>query len=222
VALLVADYLDVGTRRSRMLTSGITALIGVALLATVPFMKGFARHPGEEVLFAAYQPWVLAAGFVAAFGGALALVYARQMKRDLMVVVLALCTFASTELMMSGFEPIAKARAGTYLLPAVAKELTADTTVYSVGIYEQSLTFYLRRPVILVDYWDEFTFGLQQEPQLSIPTVAQFAAKWRADAAAGRHDLAIIRQDIVDDLKKQGVPLRVVAADSRRTVIANY
>ncbi|MGZ5202972.1 MAG: glycosyltransferase family 39 protein, partial [Telluria sp.] len=222
VALLIADYLDVGTRRSRMLTSGITALIGVALLATVPFMKGFAKHPGEDVLFAAYQPWVMAAGFVVALGGVLALVYARQMKRDLMVVALALCTFAGTELMMSGFEPIAQARAGTNLLPAVRKELAANTTIYSVGIYEQSLTFYLRRPVVLVDYWDEFTFGLEQEPQLSIPTVAQFVAKWRADAAGGHHDMAIIRDDIVADLKKQGVPLRVVAADSRRTIIANY
>ncbi|MGZ5203088.1 MAG: glycosyltransferase family 39 protein, partial [Telluria sp.] len=222
LALLIADYLDVGTRRSRMLTGGITALIGVALLSTVPFMKGFAKHAGEDVLFAAYQPWVMAAGFVVALGGVLALVYARQMKRDLMVVVLAVCTFAGTELMMSGFEPIAQARAGTNLLPAVARELQPGTTIYSVGIYEQSLTFYLRRPVILVDYWDEFRFGLQQEPQLSIPTVAQFVATWRLDAAAGHHDLAIIRDDIVADLKKQGVPLRVVAADSRRTVIANY
>jgi 4-amino-4-deoxy-L-arabinose transferase-like glycosyltransferase len=222
VALLIADYLDVGARRSRMLTSAITALIGVALLATVPFMKGFAKHPGEDVLFAAYQPWVLAAGFVTALGGLLALLYARQMKRDLMVIVLAIATFAGTELMLSGFEPIAQARAGTNLLPAVARELKPDTTVYSVGIYEQSLTFYLRRPVVLVDYLDEFSFGLQQEPQLSIPTVAQFVAKWRADAASGHHDLAIIRQDIVADMKSQGVPLRVVAADSRRTVIANY
>jgi hypothetical protein len=104
----------------------------------------------------------------------------------------------------------------------MARELKPGTTVYSVGTYEQSLTFYLRREVVLVDYWDEFTFGLQQEPQRSIPTVAQFVAKWRLDAASGRHDLAITRADIVADLKAQGVPLRVVAADSRRTVIANY
>ena len=131
-------------------------------------------------------------------------------------------SFASTELLMAGFEPIAKARAGVNLMPQIAAELKHDATIYSVGIYEQSLTFYLRQPVILVDYWDEFTFGLQQEPQLSIPTIPQWVATWRADAAAGKHDLAIIRDDIVADLKKQGVPLRVVAADSRRMVIANY
>lgn len=221
-ALLIANYLDVGSRRSRMATSAITALLGVVLLAIVPFMTRFAKHAGEDVLFAAYQPWVLAAGFVATLGGVLALIYARQMKRDLMVLALAVASFASTELLMAGFEPIAKARAGVNLMPQITAELKQPATIYSVGIYEQSLTFYLRRPVVLVDYWDEFTFGLQQQPELSIPTIPQWVAKWRADAAAGHHDLAIIRDDIVAELKKQGVPLRVVAADSRRMVIANY
>jgi hypothetical protein len=34
-------------------------------------------------------------------------------------------------------------------------------------------------------------------------------------------DVAIIHADIYKDLKQKGVPMRVVAADSRRTVIAN-
>jgi len=93
--------------------------------------------------------------------------------------------------------------------------------VYSVGIYEQSLTFYLRRPVTLVDYRDEFDFGLQQQPELAIPTIPAFVARWRADAAAGVRNVAIIRPELIADLKRQGVPLRIVAADSRRAVIAN-
>jgi hypothetical protein len=143
------------------------------------------------------------------------------MQRDLMVVVLAVVGFVSTQLILAGFEPIGKARAGTNLLPAIQAQLKPDTRIYSVGIYEQSLTFYLRRTVTLVDYWDEFAFGLQQQPELSIPTLPGFVAQWRADAAAGRRSLAIIREDIAADLKRQGVPFRVVAADSRRTVIAN-
>jgi 4-amino-4-deoxy-L-arabinose transferase-like glycosyltransferase len=222
VALLVGHYLDVGTRRSRMATAGLTALLGVALLAVVPFMTGFSKVAGEEVLFQHYQPYVLAAGFVALAGGLLAMLYARQMQRDLMVLALAVAAFASTQLLLAGFEPIGQARAGTDLLPAIRKELTADTKVYSVGIYEQSLTFYLRRTVTLVDYWDEFTFGLEQQPQLSIPTVPAFVDEWKRAAAAGRHALAITRADIAAQLKQQGVPARVVAADARRTVIANY
>jgi 4-amino-4-deoxy-L-arabinose transferase-like glycosyltransferase len=221
LALLVANYLEAGSRRSRILTGVLMSLVGVGLLATVPFMKKFSGHAGEAVLYQAYQPWVLAAGFVALAGGALAVVYARQMQRDLMVLVLAVTGFATTQLMLAGFEPLGQARAGANLLPAIRAELKPDTKIYSVGTYEQSLTFYLRRTVVLVDYLDEFSFGLQQQPELAIPAVPEFVAQWTRDAAAGVRDVAIIRADIYNDLKLKGVPMRVVAADSRRTVIAN-
>jgi len=224
VALLVAVYLDAGTRRGRMVTAALTALLGVGFLVTVPFMLKFAKHAGEDVLYAAYQPWVLAAGLVLLIGGCLALLYARQMLRDLFVVVLAVAGFAGTQLLLVGFEPIGQVRAGVNLLPALKAAGAANPAVkvYSVGIYEQSLTFYLGRPVTLVDYRDEFDFGLQQQPELTIPTIPEFVARWRLDAAAGVHDMAITRPEIAADLQRQGVPLRIVAADARRTVIANF
>jgi hypothetical protein len=205
-----------------MLTSALTALLGVALLVTVLYMPQMARHSGEGVLFEKYQPWVLAAGFVALAGGALAMLYARQMQRDLMVLVLAVAGFGATELMLSGFEPIARARAGAYLLPAIKREVTPATRIYSVGIYEQSLTFYLQRPVTLVDYTDEFAFGLQQQPHLSIPTFAAFNQQWQHEAAQGVRSIAITRADIARQMQGLGLPARIVAQDARRTIIANY
>jgi 4-amino-4-deoxy-L-arabinose transferase-like glycosyltransferase len=224
VALLVAHYLDAGTRRARMVTAGLTALLGVALLVTVPYMPKLAGRPGEAVLYAAYQPWALAAGLVLLIGGCLALLYARQMLRDLFVVVLAVAGFAGTQLLLVGFEPIGQVRAGVNLLPALKAAGAANPAmkVYSVGIYEQSLTFYLGRPVTLVDYRDEFDFGLQQQPELAIPTIDGFVARWRADAAVGVRNVAITRPEIAADLQRQGVPLRIVAADARRAVIANF
>jgi 4-amino-4-deoxy-L-arabinose transferase-like glycosyltransferase len=222
VALLVANYLDTGARRGRMLTAGLTALLGAGLLAFVPFMPRLARHAGEEVLYAAYQPWVLAAGLVLLIGGALAMLYTRQMQRDLTVLVLAIAGFAGTQLLLAGFEPIGQVRAGTNLLPALkaAGALDPAVRVYSVGIYEQSLTFYLQRTVTLVDYVDEFGFGLEQQPELAIPTIPAFVQQWRQQAAAGVKSIAITRPEIAAELQRQGVPLRVVAGDARRTVIA--
>ena len=207
-----------------MITAGLTALLGAALLGFVPFMLKLARHPGEDVLYAAYQPWALAAGLVLLIGGLLSMLYARQMQRDLTVLVLAIAGFAGTELLLTGFEPIGQVRAGTTLLPAMKAAGAANpaTRVYSVGIYEQSLTFYLGRPVTLVDYWDEFSFGLEQQPQLSIPTIPAFLARWRQEAAAGVRSVAIVRPEFVAEFQRQGVPLRVVAGDARRTVIANF
>jgi hypothetical protein len=190
VALLVANYLDVGTRRSRMLTAGLTALLGAGLLGFVPFMLRLARHAGEAVLYAAYQPWALAAGLVLLIGGALAMLYARQMQRDLTVLVLAIAGFAGTQLLLAGFEPIGQVRAGTNLLPALKAAGAADpaTRVYSVGIYEQSLTFYLNRTVTLVDYVDEFSFGLEQQPELAIPTIPAFVQQWRQECRGRREE----------------------------------
>ncbi|HWJ95471.1 MAG TPA: glycosyltransferase family 39 protein, partial [Telluria sp.] len=221
-ALLIANYLEDGSRRSRMLTCGLTAALGAILLAMVPFMTRFAKRAGEEAIYQAYQPWVLAAGFFALAGGIVALLYARQMRRDLMVLALAVSGFTATQLLLAGFEPVGQVRAGANLLPAIKAELKPDTKVYSVGTYEQSLTFYMERTVTLVDYWDEFTFGLEQQPQLAIPSFGRFVDQWRADTAAGRRVLAITHDDIADQMKELGVTVRVVASDPRRTVIANY
>ena len=224
LALLAAHYLDTGPRRCRMVAAGITALLGVGFLALVPFMERLARRPGEADIYAAYQPWVLAAGLVLLVGGLLALLYARQMVRDLSVLVLAVAGFCATQLMLAGFEPVGRARAGAELLPALRAAGAFDPAVpvYSVGLYEQSMTFYLGRTVTLVAFEDEFAFGQQQEPRLWIPDLQVWARQWRADAATGRRAVAIIRPEFIAPLQRDGVPLRVVAGDARRTVIATF
>ena len=55
------------------------------------------------------------------------------------------------------------------------------------------------RPVTLVAYRDEFDFGLQQQPALALDTIPAFVERWRADAAAGVHDVAITRPEIAAD-----------------------
>ena len=221
-ALLIAHYLELGTRRSRLLNASLMVLLGADLLGIVPFMTRLAKHAGEDVLYAQYQQWVLAAGVFGVAGGILALLYARRDQRDLAVIALAVAGFGTTHLMLAGFEPIGQARAGVRMLPAIQAGLTPQSTIYSVGIYEQSLTFYLQRPVTLVDYLDEFSFGLEQQPALAIPTVDAFVVQWRAHAAAGVRDIAITRADVAAKLQRDGVPVRIVASDARRTVIANF
>jgi hypothetical protein len=83
------------------------------------------------------------------------------------------------------------------------------------------MTFYLGRTVTLVNYWDEFTFGLQQQPELSIPTVDAWIAIWQKDAAAGVKDIAIIDVEDYPKLQARGIPMRVVAEDTRRLAVAN-
>jgi len=222
LALLIGVYLETASRSSRMIAAGLLVLLGVAGVAAVPQMVTMAvRHREETALLEAYQPWVLTAGIVAAAGGALALLHARHLRRDLTVLTMAVAGFAATQLILAGFEPYGKMRSGKAVALKMLPELKPDTKIYSVTTYEQSMTFYLRRTVVLVDYWDEFTFGLRQQPELSIPTVDEFVAQWNAQTRQGVKALAILSPEKYQDLKDDGLPMRVVAEDTRRVVVAN-
>ncbi|MYM25689.1 phospholipid carrier-dependent glycosyltransferase [Duganella sp. FT135W] len=222
MAMLSAVYLENASRLQRTIAAGLLIVVGVAGLAAVPQMAHMAvRHPEERVLLEAYQPWVLTAAIIATAGGALALLHARQLRRDLSVLTLAIAGFLSVQLILTGFEPYGKMRAGKALAMKMLPELKPDTKIYSVATYEQSMTFYLKRTVILVDYWDEFTFGLRQQPELSIPTLDGFVAQWQQHSADNVKALAIISNEAYETLKAKGVTMRVVAEDTRRLVITN-
>jgi len=70
--------------------------------------------------------------------------------------------------------------------------------------------------VILVDFLDELEFGLQQEPALAIQDPAAFRALWgsRAD------DRAVMEPGRYEQLRRSGLPMRVVARDSRHVVVS--
>ena len=222
LAMLAALYLEAAPRRQHLLAASLLAVLGAATLVAVPYLvQSSARHDAELLRLQQYQPWLMAAAAMLLAGGLLAMELAWKARRDMTVLVIALAGFLATHAILAGFEVMGKDRAGTELLPALQAELTPGTKLYSVGIYEQSLTYYLRRPVILVDYRDEFTFGLQQEPHLSLPRVDDFVAQWTRDAASGVHDMAIISLAQHAQLQRRGVPMRVVAQDLRRMVISN-
>jgi 4-amino-4-deoxy-L-arabinose transferase-like glycosyltransferase len=222
VALLIGRYLDAGMRRIHLINAGVILFLGALLLALVPFMTRLGTHTSEQALYQMYQPWVFAAGCVSLAGGAAALVFTRRTRHDLAVVALAVAGFGTTHLMLAGFEPIGQARAGAQMVPAIRAELTPATTIYALGMYEQSLTFYLGRPVVLVAYLDEFEFGLKQEPHLAMADMSVFLPQWNAHTRAGIKDIAITSAFVVRAMQRGGYPVRIIAADARRTVIANF
>lgn len=221
LALLTGLFLETASRRSRMFASSLFAATGVLLLAFVPFMTRLGDSETKSAVLVAFQPWVIAAGFTALVGGALALLHSRHLKRDLTVLTLAVSGFVMSHLIIVGFEPYGRDRAGVALLPAIRAELAAGAHLYSIGTYEQSLTFYLARTSQLALFEDEFAFGLKQQPELDMPDPATLFAKWRSDAANGVTDMAIVPPLVYQHFKNDGLPMRVVAADTRRVVIAN-
>ena len=93
--------------------------------------------------------------------------------------------------------------------------MTAGVPFYSVRMYEQTLPFYLRRTVTLVEYRDEMGFGLDQEPGKDIATVEAFVRRWRSDQDA----FAVMHRNTYQQLVDGGLPMRIVAEDPRRIIV---
>jgi len=101
-------------------------------------------------------------------------------------------------------------------LAAALPDADRDAPLYSVGTYDQSLTFYVRRTVTLVGYRGELDYGLRQAPGAEIADVAEFVRRWSAQTRA----FAVMEKSMFDDLKGRGVPMRLVAADATRVLVA--
>ena len=220
VALLIAAYLERAGTRSIYLTAalfGLPAAIGLPFVSRIPATD---HDPFSSALLALHLPWIYAALALVVLGAVGAVALARRHK-DSAVVLLAAAGFLAGQLVLVGHEPQGRYSAGVDHLPAINAVLTPDTHMYLVGRYEQSLPFYLQRTMTLVAHTDEMEFGLQQEPQLWIPTVEAFAQQWQADDAAGKKEMAIVHPELYPRLQQLGMHMRVIGSDPRRIIVSN-
>jgi 4-amino-4-deoxy-L-arabinose transferase-like glycosyltransferase len=91
-----------------------------------------------------------------------------------------------------------------------------DASLYSVGTYDQTLPFYWRRTVMLVAYRGELDYGLHHDAGAEMPSVEQFVARWNSESKA----YAVMEPLMFDDLKGRGVPMREVARNVQRVLVA--
>jgi 4-amino-4-deoxy-L-arabinose transferase-like glycosyltransferase len=101
-------------------------------------------------------------------------------------------------------------------LAAAMPAADRSSPLYSVGTYDQSLTFYLRRTVTLVGYRGELDYGLRKAPDAGIADAAEFLRRWSAPTRA----FAVMDNRMFDDFNSRGVPMRVVARDAERVLVA--
>jgi len=105
---------------------------------------------------------------------------------------------------------------GYYLANAIRPYLDHAIPIFSVVTYDQTLPFYIGRTVTLVAHNGELNYGLEQEPRLGIPTIPEFERAWRQAPRA----LAIMEPLIYTMFEQKGLPMRIIARDLRRIVVA--
>ena len=117
---------------------------------------------------------------------------------------------------MRGHEAFGRNSSGVDLAAAL-QGVVGTSPIYSVRMLDHTLPFYLRRETIMVESPDELEFGLTQEPQKWLPTLADFTRVW----TAGPHAFALMAPATYALLVSQGVPMTMVARDTRRVVVSN-
>ncbi|MFT3802147.1 MAG: glycosyltransferase family 39 protein [Burkholderiaceae bacterium] len=127
----------------------------------------------------------------------------------------AMAALACSQIAIGGYQYIEAQRSPVRWLAQAAPHLGPSTPIYSVDTYDQTLPFYLRRPVTLVAYVDEFETGLRREPQRQIPTLAAFAERWRDEPGA----VAILSREAYELLTEAGSPMTPIAGDRRRVLV---
>jgi len=194
------------------------ALAGIAVLALMPGIERYASREVPVELFRDYAVWLIAAALLQIAGAAACAWLARHNRRAAALAVLAASGLAFAQLALSGHESLSTANSAYHVAQRIKPELMPGMPFYSVNTYDQSLQFYLRRSTTMVAYKDELGFGIAQEPQKFIADFAQFEKTWIADRAA----LALMSRDAYETFSAKGLPMRLVARDTRRIVVARH
>jgi len=226
-ALVLGWQLEAMTARSlsslvALLAATTVVLWGAAMLGypTVAIRLADANTP--LAIYAALGPWVelglgiMAAGYAAAW---LLMRRGSTAARSAAIAVIAISTMLSLQAFFKGADVFRATRSAADLVTALenASDPPYDRNApfYQVRMYDQTLPFYLRRTTTLVAYRDEMGPGLDIQPELAIPQVEDWVARWNGLPQG----YALMSPETQAMLAKEGVPMRVVASDSRRVLV---
>jgi len=170
------------------------------------------------------RPALWATSSVLVVGSAVCLGYTRRGRSLAALAALSAAWFGATLTVTAGAiraegffsaKDVAAAIIRDEALTPDAGDAIAPAPVYTVQTYAQSLPFYLRQEVVLVDYRDEFDLGLRLAPERGLARVADFAALW----PQLRSGYAMLPEATLLRLKDAELPYREVARFANRIVL---
>ncbi len=218
LAVLAALALDRLSPRAwgRMLVAALT--VAVALTLASPLVARLSNDTTPQALFAAYAPWLTAAGALLVAGVLAAWALHRRGLRLASMAAYALGAFVAATVALLGHEALGRSISGVDLVAPMQRLLKPGMPIYGVRLLDHTLPFYLRRTLVMVEEPDELEFGTQQEPQKWLPTLAAFDTAWRSGPPA----LALMSHETHALLQGRALPMTLVAQDPRRVVVANF
>ncbi len=219
LALIIGNRLDrlLGHTNTMALPWKLQTLC-FAILGCVGFFFldaiGKQARPDEIEAYAQYTYWVIAALVALVSFSAYA---AWQSKRNGIqsIVSFAGGFFLCAIIAGTGHETLGRAVSGIDLVERVKASIPEKVNFYSVRLLDHTMPFYLGRTMIMVESPDELEFGVNQEPELWMPTLEAFITRWQEDQTA----YAMMVPEQFETLKAQNFPMQEVDRDSRRVIV---
>lgn len=218
LAVLTALALERLDRRAWNRQLLFALLVAAAALAASPLVARLGGGGTPNVLYRHYMPWIAAACALAVLGILAARRLARGEDRLPSIAAYSLAIFGAVTIGLAGHETLGRSISGVDLVTPIKAWLKPGMPIYSVRLLDHTLPFYLRHTTIMVEAPDELAFGVRQQPDKWIPTLAGFEKVW----VSGPPALAIMSHDTYARLVTDRLPMFAVAEDTRRVVVANF
>ena len=229
-----AAALVLGVELERMRPRTLALLAAVIVTSTIALWIGtvfgwsrlaaaFADAQTPRQLFDALGRWVRIAFGIAAVGYTLAWVAFRrdsERGKSAGIAALSLTTMLTMQAGFIGSDVFRATRSSADLVTLLenASDPPYDRSApfFQVRMYDQTLPYYLQRTTTLVEYRDELGPGLDAEPGRAIARAADWIDRWRSLPQG----YALMTRDTQQRFVADGVPMRVVASDPRRVLVA--
>ena len=218
LAILIAALPAATLKRDFLITAALTAIAGLALLfASFNWPALVASSDRSAYLLPLAKPVREIAALLIVTGAFVLVLRARDPARDAtragMFLGAGWCL--AWLLIVRGAALMAPIYSGIDLA-AVFPPGERDAPLYSVGTYDQSLPFYLRRTVTLVKFRGELDYGLNRAPNLGVADIDEFISLWSAQTQA----YAVMDIGTFKNLTERGVPMRNLGQNVQRVLVA--
>ncbi|NJA88043.1 glycosyltransferase family 39 protein [Rhodocyclus tenuis] len=215
LAMLTGVWLARVERRTLLVHMLAVVVVALVALYFAPSIVDNADAETPLEMMSAYARWATVAAYVllaGAVGGTLLVAWRRL---EAGILLLSLAGLLSLTIVIQGHENFGYSNSSYHLAQDVKPVLPPDVPFYSVGMYEQTLPYYLKRTLTLVNYRDELSFGIDQQPELWVPSFEEFRTRW----IAGGDAFAVMSLSTYTSFVASELPMEVVARDTRRIVV---
>jgi len=196
-----------------------SGLLLIVIIGGERIASEFSKDSSPFEIVRNYVPWIQASVFSFTVGAIAAAWLFRRYARSTAIVVLAFGSLIAGILAMDGHDELSRLSSTYHIvrdIEAAQGPFDRGLPFYSVRMHDQTLPFYLKRPVTLVQYTDEFALGLNAEPEKGIAQIEDWKLRWIALARG----YAIMNPANYEQLAAEGLPMRILGRDPRRVIVS--